>query len=309
MKSTFPLIAIVLVSFIFPQEKFPELEGPYLGQKSPGMKPELFAPGIISTSPNEYSPFFSPDGKEVYFSRNIPKCSILYMKLQNNRWTKPLIAPFSGKYIDGDPFISPDGKKLYFGSNRPADGSEEPKDDFDIWVVEKTESGWSEPENLGSPVNSNKNEIFISISGNGTIFYGTEYGKNNFGHEDIYCTRIINGSHSSPENLGVAINTEFADLEPFIAPDESYIIFVSYGRPDGFGGSDLYFSVREKDGSWSKAVNMGEIINSRLTEQAPLVSPDGRYLFFTSDRAQKGNKDIYWIEMKSIKKLLPYKLK
>ena len=71
---------------------------------------------------------------------------IVVSTLENGAWTTPEIASFSGRFNDIDPAISPDGRRLFFASNRPTDGGTAPKKDFDLWVVEKTASGWSEPK-------------------------------------------------------------------------------------------------------------------------------------------------------------------
>ena len=98
-------------------QDFPVLEGPYLGQKPPGMTPEIFASGIISTGHYEQGNSFSPDGKAFYYTLVGPRFGItLFMQMQHGRWSKPQTAPFSGKYNDYYPYYSPDGKRLYFVS-------------------------------------------------------------------------------------------------------------------------------------------------------------------------------------------------
>jgi hypothetical protein len=160
------IFVIILLLFVFAvsvdskKEKdhntFPDLNGPYLGQKPPGLTPELFAPGIVSTNHNDFTPTFPRDGNEVCFTTCSPKCTLMFLTRENNRWTRPYIAHFSGKYVDADPFFSPDGKTLIFGSNRPLNGKEATKKDFDLWVVKRTKNGWSKPGNLGLPINSDK---------------------------------------------------------------------------------------------------------------------------------------------------------
>ncbi len=77
------------------------------------------------------------------------------------------------------------------------------------------------------------------------------------------------------------------------------------GRPDELGNGDLYISFRKQDGGWSKAENMGSIINSKEMELFASVSPDGKYLFFTSDR--EGSNNVYWIDAKVIDDFKPGK--
>ena len=105
-----------------------------------------------------------------------------------------------------------------------------------------------------------------------------------------------------PENLGRRINTESREYDPFIAPDESYLIFASE-RPGGLGAADLYISFREAGGAWGDPKNMGTAVNSSAADYTPMLSPDGKYLFFTSSR--QAQDDIYWIDARVIDTFRP----
>jgi Tol biopolymer transport system component len=232
----------------------------------------------------ELNAAFTPDGKTLYFTKRTPRPMlwfILVSHFRNGKWSTPEIAEFSGQYSDFDPIISPDGTKLYFCSNRPVNGQS--RQDFDIWVVEKTSTGWGAPRHLAAPINTNAQEYYPSVATDGTLYFSStrEGGK---GRGDIWRARLIDGKYSDPENVGEAINSQYFEGDPFIAPDESYLVFVSYGRPDGLGDGDLYLSFRQ-NGAWTKAINIGSGINSSALDFCPIVSPDGKYLFFTSERS------------------------
>ena len=144
-------------------------------------------------------------------------------------------------------------------------------------------------------------------------------------------SKFIEGNFIKPEKLGPSINTELNEGDPFIAPDESYLIFCCRDRDDGYGANDLYISFRKDDLSWTKAKNMGNNINSSANDVCPSVSPDGKFLFFTSnrtihkddypiptsyreikrnlDKAGNGYSDIYWVSTKIIEDLKPKELK
>ena len=112
------------------------LKGLYLGQKLPGEMPVLFAPGIVSTGFDELCAVFSSDFQEFYFSIQMPghvHHTMLCIKLENSRWTKPQVLPFSGQHSDGDPVFSPDEKKLFFASFRPDNVGGDKEDNWDIW--------------------------------------------------------------------------------------------------------------------------------------------------------------------------------
>lgn len=255
---------------------------PY-SSNTPLSEPTLFAEGIASTGEFDSHPAFTPNGKTVYFVRSTPNFSlwtILVSHFERGKWTSPETAPFSGQYSDADPFITSDGSRLYFISNRPVVGKSKP--DLDIWVMEKTVAGWSEPKNIGAPINSAGSEWYPTVATNGTIYFGSdrEGGK---GRTDIYRSQLINGKYTEAENLGDLINTQFNEFEPLIAPDESFLIFMAGGRSDSRGGLDLFVS-HNRNGVWTKPANLGDKINSSGNEYSPTISPDGKYFFWTSTR-------------------------
>ena len=301
------------------RDDFPILKGPYLSQKPPGMTSEIFAPGIVSTEHSEFCSVFSQDGNEFYWSLSgAPYPAIVVMRQNNGRWLKPEIVSFSGKYLDYDMAFSPDGKRLFFCSRRPLGGSGPPTDHTDFWFVERHDNGWSEPRHLEAPVNSEAQEYYPIFAQNGTLYFSSTR-PGGYGGGDIYRARFENGAFMEPENLGPPINTENGEGDLLIASDESYIIVTCYGRSDGIGSGDLYISFRQEDGTWSAMKNMGSSVNSAANEHCPILSPDGKYLFFSSGRSRHSNyskeaitynekvemmnswgngrnEDIYWID-------------
>lgn len=258
---------------------------PYASDR-PVVTPRLFAEGSISTGDYESHPAFSPDGFTLYFLKNTPDFrfwTIVLSRWERGGWSAPEVAPFSGRYSDADPFITADGSRMFFISTRAPTGGV--KDDLDIWMMERTATGWSAPVNPGPPVNSEGNEWYPTLSSDGTIYFGSDR-PGGAGATDLYRCRFENGRWLAAENLGDAINTDADEYEPFIAPDQSYLIFMA-SRPGGLGKSDLWMS-RNVEGQWSAAVNPGEPINSPASELSPKISPDGRSFFFTSTRGFGG---------------------
>jgi len=156
------------------------------------------------------------------------------------------------------------------------------KKDYDIWYVERREAGWSKPINVGKPINTDKNEFYVSATDDGSIFYSANY-EGGLGNSDIYEAKLIDGKYVVT-NLGDAINSPTGEGDPYVSHDGKMIIFMSWGREDDMGGGDLYISFKE-NGVWKKAVNMGEKINSTEFEYCPMMSPDGKYFFWTSYQA------------------------
>ena len=257
-------------------------EPPY-ASKLPLPAPVVFAAGEISTGDFESHPAFTPDGNTLYYLKDAPNFSFWTMVVsrhQNGRWQAPEVVPWSGQYRDADPFVTADGRRLYFISDRPVDGK--PKEDLDIWLLEKQGDTWSEPKHLGAPINSEGNEWFPTEAADGTLYFGSDR-PGGLGKTDLYRCRRSPGGYAPAENLGPKVNSAFDEFEPLINADQSMLLFMASGRPDGKGGGDLYIS-RFVDGEWQPAQNLGEPINSRFLEIAPKVSPDGKWLFFTSTR-------------------------
>ena len=289
---------IFLIFLIFnncsQQDDFPVLKGPYLGQKPPGLVPEIFAPGIVSTSGfNERDVTFSSDGKELYFTQ-WPKegdWKIMCMRQENGEWTEPRSASFSGEYDEAEAFFTPDERKIFFISNRPKAKNGNPET-WEIWYVERNGKGWGTPRILGSPFEGG---FYTTFTKDWKMYYTA--------NSDLYVSKYDNGKFSSPERLGNNVNTDKEEYNSFISPDESFLIFSSHGWEESLGEGDLYICFRREDGTWTRARNMGPGVNSSARDYCPSVSPDGKYFFFSSRRS--GDEDIFWVDAKIIENLKP----
>ena len=313
------LSLIIICNGYITADQFPVLKGPYLGQKPPGMTPEKFAPGIVTTDIGETCPAFSPDGKRFVFMRfdarewdsGIKQYSTLMTEFKNGRWTKPEPMPlnFNTDYLDWNYNFGPDSDTFYFTSRRPQSG-EGPPVPADIWMIHKSSAGWSDPQRLPYPINTD--EFFDSnpcFANNGTLYF-TSQREGGFGRSDLYRSELMDGEYREVENLGPAVNTEYSEFDLQIAPDESYIIFVS-NRPGGHEcmgyRNDLYVSFRKNDGSWTEPQNLGEEVNT-IGGVALTLTSDGKYLLFTG-QGKEPNSDIYWVSTKIIENLKPKELK
>jgi hypothetical protein len=279
-------------------------QGPYLGQKPPGATPQVFAPGIVSTDAHEFSCSFTPDGKEFYFTRSESMQSptlIMVSKCVDGVWTPPAPAAFNdtsgarpGGGMSFEPAVTPDGRRLYFSSDRPVPGQPATTGMpmLNIWYVEREGDRWSEPQCPGAPFNPMKT-MFISMTSAGTIY--TADISAGMANNRIAVTRLKDGAYQPLEVLGPPVNVGPINNYPSIAPDESYLIFNRREKPGGPGS--LLISFRKPDGSWGepRPIDLGP-----LQAGQGVVSPDGKYLFFTAGERRKG--DIYWVEAAFLKK-------
>jgi Tol biopolymer transport system component len=237
-------------------------------------KPAIFAPGVISTSNEEFAPSFTPDGNTVYFTG--VSSAIYFSKLVNGKWGEPKVAAFSGKWDDMDPFISPDGTRLFFSSRRPLDGA--PQDtarkSAHIWYVDHLSGdNWSAPHHLEAPVNLEGIDNYApSVSSLGTLyFFSPRRDINNKGKS--YYAKWQGNHYDEPRVL--SLNGANGVRDPYISPDEHYLIFVS--------GVDVYISYH-KDNEWSAGQKLGSQVNNGNTNYAPYVSRDGKTLYYSVDK-------------------------
>ena len=266
--------------------EFATFKGAYMGQQTPGLNAEPFAPGIISTQGWELEGVFAHGMKEFYYTNDLAQGNkdkkfsptVIGYKRENNKWRKFTQFPRSGEIV-----FSEDGNTMYMAKK----------------YRERTTEGWSELKSLGPLIDKKEYGIMrLSASTQGSYVFD-DYKNNDL----IRISKLVNGQRQAPEVMGKQINAGKWTAHPLIAPDESYIIWDSE-REGGFGKSDLYISFKQADGDWGKAINMGPEVNSAESDFYASVTPDGKYLIFnrTID-SEKRNIDIYWSSAKIIEKL------
>lgn len=295
MTLLFSILACSSTSYA--QDKLSIPDGPYLGQTPPGSIPEVFALGIVNREEStDLEGMFGSDMNTFYFVREgkeyggVVKVGefkvedvsygLAVIEYKNNKWQQSVVA----KAVS-EPSISPDGNTILFKNG----------------YIERTNDGWSEMKSLGEPFAS-ISIMRSAISSNGTIYFDTYTRALD---TPLRYSRLIDGKYEMPKSLGPQFGIGRYNAHPYIAPDESYIVFDSV-RDAGQGSSDLYISFRKADGSWGPAINLGDKINTDASEKNPSVSPDGKFLFFDR-RTKRGNTDVtvYWVDAKIIETLRP----
>jgi hypothetical protein len=276
------------------------MHGDYLGQAPPGEVPVVFSRGIVSDEYQQHGvPSFSPDGNEVFWQTNRLdssgrwQISVMTMRRTGDRWSAPERSPYGG-----GPVFSPDGKRLYLGSAGPGE---------DPCFVEKRGERWSDPRPI--PLISRFPELKfafnLSITAGGTLYFlGCAEGRGFKNDLGIFRAELRGGEYARPELLPSGVNAPGGVLNwtPFIAPDESTLLFCSrrFVPADDYG--DLFVCYRRLDGTWTDRIRMEEPVRSDGLERFPALSPDGRYLFFTRD-TPGFDEDVYWVSAGIIGKL------
>jgi len=254
---------------------------------------ELFGPHFISTHLHERDIAIHPLGQELIYTLGNQKQSrraLVALHQQGKNWSPPSVLNISGKYQDIEPFYANDGNRLFFASNRPMRGESE-AGDYNIWYADRDIDGWKSPIALDTIINREGDEFYPSLSANGNLYF-TATREDGIGREDIFVSRFENEIWQKPSVLDSNINTKFYEFNAYIDPDETVLIFSSFGRPDGQGGGDLYYSIKEADGSWSKSKNMGDIVNSPQLDYCPFIDVENDVFYFTSERFESDNKPI-----------------
>jgi len=275
------LMSFISMSHIDAREHdFPVLKGPYLSQIPPGELPEAFAPSIIfSDSAVHGCIAFYPDGNEIYWifhpstpGQNPP--AICFIRQIDGQWTEPEILEFSKEYGAMSLCISPDGTTLFFNSRRPWPDSwgKQPGwntlEAYKIWYVERVGSGWGAPKPLDKGINQNLGGV--SCTNDGTLYT-----------QGIKRIRAKDHQYMQPEQLGHPLDLgRIPGGNPYISPDESYILFNK--KWPGKFGYGIFVSYRTRDDRWTEPVNLLEKVNAARGGSQPTVTPDGKYLFFYS---------------------------
>ena len=285
MKSILPSILLFSAASLisgtsFSQDEFPTLTGPYMGQKTPGLVAEPFAPGIISKQGWELEGVFAPGMKEFYFTKRAAddrKSIIVGFRQQNNEWKKYFEIPRRGEVS-----FSPDGKRMHMAKG----------------YIDRVDDGWSALKKLGPMFDTKDFGIMrLSASANETYVF------DDYKSSDIRISKVTDGKRQAPLEIDAEVNSGEWTAHPFIAPDESYLIWDSE-REGGHGETDLYIRFKQADESWGPAINMGDKVNSDKADFFASVTPDGKYILFNRTITKEPlNIDIYWVDAQIIDKL------
>lgn len=301
-----PLRAWILAGSLLTAVFQPTTPSPYLGQPVPGLTPALFAPGIVSTDAIELNGVFAPDMKEFFFTRVIEGTpTMFHSQLTAETWSAPkplMLYPGRARALAVDMAVSPDGSELFFlGSYRPPGATGAERTDTDIWRSRRVNGAWTTAEIVPSPVSTGAGEVYPTIVRDGSLYF-TSSRPGGPGRSNLYrAQRRADGSFAEPVLVPPPVNSEFGVGDPFVSPDERYMVFSSR-RPPNVGAGDLFVAFRRADGGWEEPVSLGKTVNSEQTDFCPFVTPDGKYFFFSRRHRDPSGTvragDVYWIDAK-----------
>jgi hypothetical protein len=316
-------IAIVLVlasgvlmasQIIGPAGQELPFHGPFLGQDPPGLTPEVFAEGFFSA----YAPVhgritFNPEGTELYWTANAaPVQSRWHMVMrEDGSWTLPEPSWLDLAYMENGLSFDTDGGRAWFHSDRPAPAGGG-AGDANLWYRERVEGGWGDPVALGTSVNTAAaGERQPTLPRDGTLYFTREPGRSSpgeswYGASDLFVAHPVEGGFGEAERLGPEINSPYHEVEAAVAPDHSYLVFIS-NRPGGYSERiNLYVSFRREDGSWTHAMSLSDVFELDNI-WFPSITPDGRYLFFCDAHYTPDGivGEYYWVDTRAVEHLRP----
>ncbi|NKF50891.1 hypothetical protein G3R49_09995 [Shewanella sp. WXL01] len=271
-----------------------------------------FAPGIISTQAHfEINTVFNKTGDKVLFARcsdDFSRCTMMESDYKNGQWQTPKALPFSGKYLEADPYYNADYSQVYFVSKRPINQGEALAETVNIWRTKLIvsadgvsgdsgsgdSSSWEAPEYLAE-LSSNADDLYPSITDSGDLYFPS-FRDN---RRTMYVAKKQGeNSFAKPVALDEAIFGKNASIgDSMVSRDGTVMLLSIKGRADSLGKGDLYIA-RKVNGEWTKAKSLGDKVNTANHEFTPIISPDGKYLFFT--RVENGRGNLYQIHLNAL---------
>ncbi len=264
---------------------------------------------IINSEFADHSPIFSADESVLIFTSRRENTSggtadiggqydedIFISRKKDGKWTQPegISKNINTPGHDAAVSLSIDGTKLLILRDDDTGGS--------LYESRFDGTDWSKSEKLGKNINTKFRETHGSYSADGKYLYFTSDRRGGFGELDIYVSEIQeDGTWGEAKNLGEKINTKLKEEAPYIYPDGKTLYFCSKGHYN-LGAYDIFKSVKDENGEWSKPVNIGYPINTIEDDVSYLPTPNGKRAYYSSKQKEGfGDSDLYTIDLEEEK--------
>jgi TolB protein len=266
-------------------------------------RPELFAPGVVSTEASEVRLTVSPDGKRAaWFTRNrtggAGGYDIWTSTYVSGRWIAATPASFNSAQRDFDPAFSADGRFLYFCSDRPGGLGGD-----DLYRVPVTSTGFGEPEHLGAEVNSAGNEWAPMLSGDGNVLLLSSNGRGGAGRFDLFSARRrADGSFAPAAPLPGDINTAADEFDATFLADGTTVVF---SRAPNIETDRIVLAVASlRDGRYDVGAALPATVNAPgQNTYGPMLDwsrPDQLTISSQRPEAKAGSTDLYVLRYRLI---------
>jgi hypothetical protein len=271
----------------------------FWGQIPPGKNAVQFAPEFIASPLCPHGQLlFSQAPKTIYWSAisgENSKQAIYYNTFDGKNFSPPYKASFAADSNDGGPALAPDGKRIFFNAEIPFPNNPT-KSASVICVTGINSSGPGKPTPIESTIDTIMNKGQVSVARNGNIYFsGRIFSERT---PAIFICKYLDGKYLAPEKLSGGIASLPLVVDPWIDPDERFMLLACPPKEGPPMLTDIGISIHKADGSWSEPINIGKTVNTPAFERFPALSSDGKYLFFirsAGDRFVNEQARYYWI--------------
>jgi hypothetical protein len=270
------------------------------GQIPPGLEAVPFAPEVIGAVHAPHSSLaFESDGTGMYWT-NLPEIGrwqLMHSEFDGTIISSPAAAPFAEEFHASGVALSPDGQRIFFGGSSPALG-EEPALPRGIWMADLTATGWGEPQMVERTYDPNWIAVDPTVANSGNLYFVGITESDDVPR--VYLSEFVDDRYLAPVPLVGPMDSQ-STADPFIDPDERFLMYANFEPPDEYGNVDLFISYPQEDGSWSAGVNISPVLGqgSRGFLRFPFMSPDGRFLFFVGTQGRSFPTDdtrYFWVD-------------
>lgn len=290
----FILLLICTIVFMSCKNDFDTSKKIFLTSEIPNKIPISFKQDLVPIDKLIHKGIFSPDLQEYYYTisdKKFEKFDVYMIEKSNRKWSEPKKAFFNSSYSEHGMSFSPDGNTLYFSSTRPTfiDGI---SDTWHIWKSEKINGKWTTPLFINIPNLKHKLVSHPTCTNSGALYFHAS--DLDYSNMHIYRSRNLNDEFQEAKKI--SINPETGACTPFVSPNEDYLIFASLGKH-----LDLMIAFRDGNKKWLQPKKLNDTIN-HFGQGNPYITPDNKFLFYTSGQPQEENWSIKWVNLESILK-------
>ena len=285
------IILIFTFSFLSCKNEIENTKIQFLTKITPDDIPIEFRQDLIPQNKLIHKGMFSPDLQEYYYTisdKNFEKFDVFVIEKNNNNWSSPKKAFFNSKHNEHGMNFSPNGNTLYFSSTRPVniDGVVQT---WHIWKSDKVNGKWTEPIFVNIPNLRDKLVSHPTITNSGTLYFHTS--NLDYSEMDIYYSKSVNGKFLDADRI--EIKYKFGKCKPYISPEEDYLFFASIEIE-----LDLMISYNDGKGKWIYTKKLSDQINNK-GQGNPYVTPDNKFLFYTTGEYLEKNWKVKWVNIES----------
>jgi len=264
----------------------------FLTTEIPNQIPLVFKPSLTPAGKIIHRGVFSPDFKEYYYTisdKQYQQFDVWMIQKENGQWSVPQKAFFNSKFNEHGMSFSPDGQTLYFSSTRPTQ-VEGVVDTWHIWRCEKVNGKWGTPAFIDIPNCRDKLVSHPSVTQSGNLYF--HVSNVDYSQMKVNMAKLTNGLSGPAKALNLLPDQGIGTCTPYISPKEDYLIFVNI-KGTSLG---LWLAFKNEAGNWVAPHRFNDTINQQ-GQGNPSITPDGKFLFFTTGDATGNNWAVKWVNI------------